>query len=211
MKVVTVNGSSRKNGNTALALDVVSETLNRNGISTERIEIGAAALHGCLGCGSCRQNPNRRCIQNDDPLNGWLETMFSADGLVLGSPVYYAGVNGSLKAFLDRAFFVASANGGLFRHKVGAGIVAVRRAGAATALDQLNKFFGISEMFIPGSNYWSMVYGMAPGEVAGDCEGMQCLRVLAANLAWLLKIIDNCRNTLPPPEFQKKVMTNFIR
>ncbi|MDR1519891.1 MAG: flavodoxin family protein [Planctomycetota bacterium] len=209
MKVVAINGSSRKNGNTASALDAASAVLEEEGIRTARIEIGSLAFHGCIGCGTCRSKQNRRCRLDGDELNSNLETLFAADGILLGSPVYYAGINGALKSFLDRAFFVAGANGGLFRHKVGAALVAVRRGGAATALDQLNKYLGICEMFIPTGNYWSMVYGQAPGEAARDDEGMQCVRVLAANMAWLLKSVAAGRGSLPPP--QTKAMMNFIR
>ena len=141
-------------------------------------------------------------------VNRNLETLFTADGLLVGSPVYYAGVNGALKCFLDRAFFVAGANGGLFRHKVGAGVVAVRRGGEIAAWDQLNKYFAISEMFIPSGNYWNMVFGLEPGEARRDPEGMQTLRVLGANMAWLLKNL--AAGAAAPPPATDKVMTNFI-
>lgn len=211
MKVIAVNGSSQTGGNTALALKTAMETLNAEGIQTDLIEIGRRPIHGCTGCGVCFEKENRRCVFTDDEVNGWLEKMFDADGILLGSPVYYAGINGALKSFLDRAFFVAAANGALFRHKVGAGIVAVRRAGSTSALEQMNKFFLISEMFMPSSTYWNMIYGLDPGEAAQDAEGMETVRVLAKNMAWLLKLIEHGRTAIPPPPFIDKTFTNFIR
>lgn len=211
MKIVTINGSPRNNGNTAYTLDVASSVFKDEGIVTERIDIGVRAIRGCAGCRLCRQRLDRSCIANDDAVNSHLETLFAADGLLISSPVYYAGINGALKSFLDRAFYVAGANGGLFRHKVGAGLVAVRRAGATTALEQINKYLTISEMFVPTGSYWAMVYGMTPGEAARDEEGIQTVRALAANMAWLLKALDAARKTTPPPAVQKKVMMNFIR
>ncbi|MCC8180216.1 MAG: flavodoxin family protein, partial [Planctomycetes bacterium] len=191
MKVVTINGSAKPKGNTALALDRVSAVLNAQGIETERIEIGKDAMHGCIACGMCAQKRNRRCVFDDDLLNKVIDTMIEADGMVIGSPVHYAGIGGALKSFLDRAFFVASASGALFRHKIGAGVVAVRRGGEIAAFDQLNKYFTISEMFVPSSTYWNMVFGMAPGEAAGDGEGMQTMDILGQNMAWLLKARAN--------------------
>ena len=211
MKVVALNGSANKSGNTALALAAASKPLEEQGIAVERIDIGSAALHGCVGCGLCRQRRNRECRFTDDPANGWMQKLFEADGILLGAPVYFAGVNGAAKSFLDRAFFVAGANGSLFRHKVGAGVVAVRRAGALTAIDQLNKYFTIAEMIVPGSNYWNLAFGMTQGEAAEDAEGMQTMRILGANMAWLLKIIELGKKTLPPPAFQEKERMNFIR
>lgn len=209
MKVIAINGSAKADGNTAVALDAVCRALGENGVETERIEIGREAMHGCVGCGACGRNRNRRCIFDDDPLNGMLEKMFSADGMVVGSPVYYAGINGALKSFLDRAFYVASANGSLFRHKVGAGVVAVRRGGEVTAWDQLNKYFTISEMFVPSGHYWNMVFGAKPGEALQDCEGLQCLELLGANMAWLLKAAASGKSELPPA--QEKKFMNFMR
>ncbi|MDL2227155.1 flavodoxin family protein [Deltaproteobacteria bacterium OttesenSCG-928-M10] len=212
MKVLLINGSSKTKGNTALALDTAAMVFADNKIETDRIDIGKAAIHGCVGCGACFQKQNRRCVQfTDDPVNEWLEKILTADGLMIGSPVYYAGINGALKALLDRAFFVAAGNGGLMRHKVGAAVTAVRRAGSLPALEQIHKYFSISEMFMPSGNYWPQVFGLAPGEGAGDDEGLQCVGVLAANMAWLMKLMDYGREALPPPAAQNKVKTNFIR
>jgi len=209
MNVVMINGSPKEQGNTAFALSTVAKVLEEQGIRTERINIGRDPLHGCIGCGTCAKQQNRQCRFTDDPVNGWLQTMLGADGLVIGSPVYYAGINGALKAFLDRAFFVATANGRLFRHKAGAGVVAVRRAGSVTAFEQLNKYFSISEMFIPTGNYWNEIHGRLPGEADGDEEGKQSLRVLGANMAWLLKLIEHGKNAVPAPAMEEKIMTNL--
>jgi multimeric flavodoxin WrbA len=209
MKVIALNGSPNLNGNTATALDRVCGALQKNGIETERVEIGKKAIHGCVGCGVCWEKQNRRCVYNDDVLNEVVDKLLDADGLLVGSPVYYAGINGALKCFLDRVFYLGSANGSAFRHKVGAGIVAVRRGGEVTAWDQLNKYFTISEMFVPSGHYWNMVFGAEPGEAAQDAEGMQCMEVLGNNMAWLLRAAEKEKASLPK-EVEKEY-TNFIR
>ncbi len=212
MKVLLINGSARVKGNTALALDAAAEVFQAQGLATEKIEVGGELVHGCVGCFGCVKKRNRQCVRfPDDPVNGWIEKMVGADGFFIGTPVYYAGLNGTLKAFLDRAFFAATAGGFPFRHKVGAAMAAVRRAGSLPAVEQINKYFTISEMFVSSSNYWNMVYGMEPGEAARDEEGLQCVRVLAANMAWLLKLMEHGRAAVPPPPLDKKVFTNFIR
>ena len=212
MKVLLINGSSRTNGNTALALDLAGKVLSEQGIETDKIDIGTKALHGCIGCGGCARKQNRTCASfDDDPVNGWIQTMLQADGFIIGSPVYYSGINGALKSFLDRAFFVASVNGALFRHKVGAAICAVRRAGSLPAIEQINKYFSISEMFMPSGNYWPMIFGLDKGEAEGDGEGRGTVECLSANMAWLLKLIEHGRQAVPPPPTPQKVFTNFIR
>ncbi len=211
MNVITINGSSKKDGNTAIALDTVSEALKAEGISTKRIEIGSKAIHGCIGCGRCGREQDRRCVFGDDILNHSLDDLFAADGVVVGSPVYYAGINGAVKCFLDRAFYVGAANGHLFRHKVGAGVVAVRRGGETTAWDQLNKYFTISEMYVPSGHYWNMLFGTAPGEGRQDAEGLQTMQLLGRNMAWLLKAIDQSKTAMPLPPQVDKTYTNFIR
>lgn len=209
MNVILLNGSPNANGNTATALNAVGEVLRGQGVETETIHLGTAAIHGCSGCGVCFEKANRHCVFNDDVVNKHLDALFAADGLVVGSPVYYAGINGTLKCFLDRAFFVGMANGGLFRHKVGAGIVAVRRGGEIAAWEQLNKYFTISEMFMPSGNYWNMVFGQKPGEAEQDVEGMDTMRVLGENMAWLLKNVEVNKATLPPAK--ERARMNFIR
>ncbi len=209
MNVIAINGSPNPHGNTATALNTVCAALEKHGIATERVEIGKNALHGCIGCGRCWDTQDRRCVFNDDLLNAVIDKMLDADGLLVGSPTYYAGINGALKCLLDRAFYLGSANGSAFRHKVGAGIVAVRRGGEVTAWDQLNKYFTISEMFVPSGHYWNMVFGTEPGEAAQDGEGMQCMQVLGENMAWLLKAVANGKDSLPAAV--EKEFTNFIR
>ena len=189
MKVVAINGSPNKKGNTAYALNTVIEVLEQEGVQTQLLHIGKDPIHGCIGCGVCMQKVNRQCRFTEDCTNEYIEAMAQADGILLGSPVYYAGVAGSMKAFLDRAFLVSMANNGLFRLKAGAAVAAVRRAGSVITVDQLNKYFSISEMIMPTSNYWNEIHGMMPGEAAQDAEGVQCMRVLGANMAWLLKKI----------------------
>jgi multimeric flavodoxin WrbA len=210
MKVIAVNGSPRQEGNTALALNTVLRALEENGIGTELIHIGKEAIRGCTGCYVCMRKPGGRCRFTDDCVNDCITRMAEADGILLGAPVYYAGMAGTMKAFLDRVFFVA-ATGGLFRLKVGAGVAAVRRAGSVTTVDQLQKYLTISEMIIPGSTYWPMVHGLMPGEAEQDAEGLMCMRVLGANMAWLLRLMEHGREAVPPPAPAPVVRTNFIR
>ncbi|MDR2054738.1 MAG: flavodoxin family protein [Desulfovibrio sp.] len=210
MKVVAINGSPRQAGNTALALNTALSALEENGIGTELIHIGKEAIRGCVGCYACMRKPGGQCRFADDCVNDCIARMAEADGILLGAPVYYAGMAGTMKAFLDRTFFVA-AGSGLFRLKVGAGVAAVRRAGSVTTVDQLQKYLTISEMVIPGGTYWPMVHGLLPGEAEQDAEGLQCMRVLGANMAWLLKLMAYGREAVPPPAPAAKVMTNFIR
>ena len=208
MKVLAINGSPKSNGNTALALQMVLKELESEGIETEMITIGQKEIRGCIGCGWCGAQQKKRCVF-DDEVNLLLPKIIEADGLLLGSPVYYAGINGSIKSFLDRVFFVAGNNGSLMRHKVGAGIVAVRRSGGSTAFDQLNKYFLISEMVVVGSCYWSIIHGLMPGEASQDEEGLSVMRALGRNMAWVLHSLD--RNNAERPQAEKRIMTNFVR
>lgn len=211
MNVAVINGSPRENGNTAAALNAVCEALNANGVATVRIEVGRSAVRGCIGCNACAKKRNRRCIFDDDGLNGHLDAIYNADGLLVGSPVYYSGITGQLKCMLDRVFIVARANGELLRHKVGAGVVAARRGGEIAAWDQLNKYFGITEMFIPSGDYWNMVFGREPGEAKLDAEGMHVMRTVGENMAWLLHAVAETQKGRPLPEKLEKPRTNFIR
>lgn len=212
MKVLLINGSPHHSGNTAVALDLAGQVLAEQGIETEKIDIGTQAIHGCIACGGCGRKQNQTCVSfTDDPVNGWIQSMIKADGFIIGSPVYYSGINGTLKSMLDRAFFVSSANGGLFRHKVGAAVCAVRRAGSLPAIEQINKYFSITEMFMPSGNYWPMIFGLAKGEASGDHEGQGTVKAMVANMAWLLKLIEHGRAAVPPPPPEEKVFTNFIR
>ncbi len=186
MRVIAFNGSARKDGNTAILLRYVLEELEREGIQTELIQLSGAKIHGCLACRTCFSRKDRRCAQKDDMGNVFIEKMEAADGILLGSPTYVADISPEIKALIDRACMVARANDGLLRRKVGAAVVAVRRAGAIHAFDALNHFFLITEMIIPGSSYWNIGIGREKGEVEKDAEGIQTMRTLGHNMAWLL-------------------------
>lgn len=208
MKVIAINGSPKAEGNTFHALQLVCNELEKQGIETEIIHIGNKNIRGCIACGACAKNLNERCIIDDD-VNEIIQKMKVADGILIGSPVYYASIAGTMKCFLDRAFYTASANGGLFRHKVGASVVAVRRSGEVATFDHLNHYFTIGEMFSASSNYWSVIHGRMPGEVLQDEEGVQTMRVLGKNMVFLLDSIAQNKQNLP--EKEAKIMTNFIR
>jgi multimeric flavodoxin WrbA len=187
MKVVAFNGSARRGGNTAILLGHVLGELAKEGIETELVELAGATIHGCLACRKCSVRKDRRCSQTGDMGNVYIDKMAAADGILLGSPTYVADISPEIKALIDRACLVARANGSMFRRKVGAAVVAVRRAGAIHAFDALNHFFLISEMIIPGSSYWNIGIGREPGEVEKDEEGIQTMRTLGRNMAWLMK------------------------
>ncbi|WP_129128067.1 flavodoxin family protein [Geomonas oryzae] len=211
MKVVAFNGSPNKEGNTYHAIKLVADELAKDGIETEIVHVGNKAIRGCIACYQCAKNQDERCAIKDDEVNEYVQKMKDADGIILGSPVHYSGVGGTMKSFMDRAFFVAGVNGGLLRHKVGAAVVAVRRSGGVTTFDQLNHFLNYSEMLLPTSNYWNVIHGRAPGEALQDGEGVQIMRVLAKNMVWLLKLVENGKGVVPEPEQEAKVFTNFIR
>ena len=211
MKTVAFNGSPNKNGNTYHALSMVCEELNKEGIETEIIHVGNKPIRGCLACGQCFKKKNEQCVQTDDPLNEWIQTMKSADGLLFGSPVHFAAIGGTMKSFLDRAFYVTGVNNGMLRHKVGAAVVAVRRSGGLPAFNQLNNFICYSEMLVPTSNYWNVIHGTKPGEATKDEEGVQIMRTLGKNMAWLMKLVEHGKDTIAPPDRENKVYMNFIR
>jgi multimeric flavodoxin WrbA len=190
-KVVALNGSARKGGNTAILLRYVLKELEKEGIETELIELSGARIHGCLACRKCSSKKNRQCSQTGDMGNFYIGKMEEADGILLGSPTYVADISPEIKALMDRACLVSKANGGMFRRKVGAAVVAVRRAGAIHAFDALNHFFLISEMIVPGSSYWNIGYGLESGDVEKDEEGIQTMKTLGQNMAWLLKKLKN--------------------
>jgi multimeric flavodoxin WrbA len=189
MKVVAFNGSARKDGNTAILIRTVFEELEKKGIETELVQLSGKKIRGCIACGKCFANKDTRCAIKGDIVNECLEKMVDADGIILGSPTYFADVSSEMKALIDRSGYVAIANGGMFRRKVGAAVVAVRRGGAIHAFDSINHFFFISQMIVPGSSYWNIGIGRAPGEVSNDEEGLTTMRNLGANMAWLLKKI----------------------
>lgn len=211
MKVAAFNGSPNKNGNTYHAIRMVADALEKEGIATEIIHVGNKAVRGCLACGQCVKKKNEQCIQSEDPVNEWIQKMKEADGLIFGSPVHFAAMAGTMKSFMDRAFYVAGVNNGLLRHKVGASVVAVRRSGGLPAFNQLNNFIVYSEMLMPASNYWNVIHGTRPGEAVKDEEGAQIMRTLGNNMAWLMKLVEHGKATIAPPERENKIYMNFIR
>jgi len=187
MKVVAFNGSARKEGNTAMLIGIVFEELKKEGIATELVELAGKDMHGCIACYGCFGNQDQRCSVDKDYVNECIGKMLEADGIILGSPTYFSDVTAELKALIDRSGLVAKANADMFSRKVGAAVVAVRRGGSIHAFDTINHFFTISQMIIPGSNYWNMGIGLEKGDVDNDEEGKQTMRVLGQNMAWLLK------------------------
>ena len=211
MNVIAFNGSPNKEGNTWHALKMVAAELQKEGIETEIIHVGNKVIRGCTACGQCAKNKNEQCVLPGDEVNGWIQKMKHADGIILSSPVHYAAMAGTMKSFLDRAFYVSGANGGMMRHKVGASVVAVRRSGGLPTFEQLNNYLLYSEMLLPTSNYWNVIHGARPGEVTQDEEGVQIMRVLGKNMAWLMKLVEQGKGTVTPPEREKKIYMNFIR
>ncbi|MDD2716500.1 MAG: flavodoxin family protein [Candidatus Wallbacteria bacterium] len=189
MKVIAFNGSARKNGNTTLLIRRVFIELEKEGISTELIELSGELIHPCRACSMCGKNKNGKCVNTDDGINKYIGMMREADGIILGSPVYFSDVTSTMKAFIDRTGYVSRSNGGLYTRKIGAAVTAVRRAGATHAFSSLNFFFFINEMIVPGSSYWNLGIGRAIGEVEKDEEGMKTMENLGLNMAWLLKKI----------------------
>lgn len=211
MKVVAFNGSPRKDGNTSILIDTVFAELEKRGIQTQKIHVGAKQLQGCIGCLKCWEKKDGCCVLKNDQCNEWLEVMRSADGIILGSPVYCAGLSAQIKAFIDRASMVACANDDMLQRKLGASVVAVRRAGSVQVFSMLNSFFTITQMITVGSTYWNMGFGQAKGEVLQDHEGLQTMRNLAINMVWLLECIDKSRHLVSVPKAKREVTTNFIR
>ena len=187
MKVIAINGSARKDGNTAILINHVLRKLQKEGVDTELIQLSGKRIRGCAACYQCMENKDRQCSIKDDILNECLDKMIRADGIILGSPTYFTDVSAEMKALIDRTGLVSKANGDLFKRKVGAAVIAVRRAGSIHAFDTINHFFLITQMIVPGSRYWNMGFGLEKGEVEKDEEGIQIMEVLGENMAWLLK------------------------
>jgi len=187
MKVVAFNGSARKDGNTAILVKQVFSELENEGIETELIQMAGQTIRGCTACGQCFKKKDQRCVVDNDIANACIEKMLAADGIILASPTYFADVSAEMKALIDRAGFVARGNDDMFRRKIGAAVVAVRRGGAIHVFDSINHFFLLSQMVIPGSIYWNMGFGLSKGDVEQDEEGLQTMQVLGQNMAWLLK------------------------
>ena len=189
MKVVAFNGSARADGNTAILIRRVLAVLESGGIETELIQLAGEQIRGCTACGVCYKVKNKQCKIVNDNVNLYIEKMAQADGIILGSPTYFSMMSSEMKALIDRAGFVGRANGGMFKRKVGAAVVAVRRAGGIPTFDAINHFFLISEMIIPGSSYWNVGIGLNKGDVEKDEEGLKTMEDLGRNMAWLLKKI----------------------
>lgn len=188
MKVVAFNGSPRRAGNTAQALDMVLAELAAEGIETEVVQLGGTKVFGCLACGKCAQNQDNRCTRQDDEMNSHIAKIMEADGIIIGSPTYFSNVSSEVKALIDRCGYVNKANGGrILKRKVGAAVVSVRRAGSNFVYSAINFFFGLSEMIVPGSSYWNMTLSRDPGDILKDQEGIQTFQTLGRNMAWLLK------------------------
>ncbi len=209
MKVLLVNGSPHEKGCTYTALCEAAKSLNDAGIHTDFFWIGNKPIAGCIGCGGCRKSGQNRCVFGGDRVTEFIDICDGYDGFVFGSPVHYASVGGAMVCFMDRVFYSAGAR---LRSKPGCAVVSARRAGTTAALDELNKYFTIAGMPIPTSQYWPMVHGNTPAEVAEDLEGLQTVRILGENMAWLLKCIEAGRAAgIEPPEKQRKINTNFVR
>lgn len=210
MKVLLINGSPHENGCTFTALCEVEKALHEEGIETELFQLGSEAVRGCTGCGACFKLKKNRCVHDDDAVNRCLEKCETADGFVFGSPVHYASAGGNITSLMDRMFYSGSR---LMRGKPACAVVSARRAGTTAALDQLQKYFIISGMPIAASQYWPMVHGNTPEEVKQDEEGLQVMRHLGRNLAWMVKSFALAKEhgILPPALEKEKKRTNFIR
>lgn len=205
MKVVAINGSPRPKGNTFQAIQAVLDVIEYAGIETEVLQIGGRDIRGCTACGGCSGG---MCVFADEAFRSWTRTLEDADGILLACPVYYAGIPGTMKAFLDRIFYQS---GGRFRLKVGASIAVLRRSGGVATFDQLNHYLLISEMIVAPSFYWNVAHGRQPGEVQEDLEALSVLQNLGQNMAYLLEMQNRTRAELPPPAPVARAWTNFIR
>ncbi len=206
MKVLMLNGSSHINGTTMAALTEVGKALQEDGIEYEIFQIGGGPVADCLGCGQCTESG---CIFSDDAVNAFVAKAKEADGYIFGTPVYYAHPSGRIQSFLDRVFY---SSGKHFAHKPGASVAVARRGGTATTFDVLNKYFGITQMITVGSTYWNQVHGRNAEDAAKDLEGMQTMRNLGHNMAWVLKCLEAGKEKgLVPPTADRSNQTNFIR
>jgi len=209
MKVIAINGSPRKDGNTAKALEMMSQELSLHGIETEVAHIGGELIHGCIGCGHCYKSENSSCVFNDDPVNEVTAKMREADGYILGSPTYFAGIAGAMKCFLDRAFY--SSYNGKLRHKAATVVAVARRSGGVEVVNQLKHYLTLSEALIAPSQYWQVAHGAVPGDVEQDDEGMTIIKENAKALAWVMIMSKATKDSVASPNFVKRPRTNFIR
>lgn len=206
MKVLLVNGSPQQFGCTYTALKEIADTLEVEGVESEIMWLGKDAVNDCINCGACAKLRKNRCVFDNDIVNRLLEKAEECDGFVFGSPVYYGHADGRILSVLDRVFFSGNR---VFKHKVGAVVVSARRAGTTCAIDDLMKYLTISQMFVVSSQYWNMVHGFTPEDVKQDGEGLQTMRVLGRNMAYLLKCLEAGKD-IPKPQTEKRIMTNFI-
>lgn len=206
MKVLLVNGSPQQLGCTYTALKEIADTLEAEGVESEIMWLGKDAVNDCINCGACAKLRKNRCVFDNDIVNRLLEKAEECDGFVFGSPVYYGHADGRILSVLDRVFFSGNR---VFKHKVGAVVVSARRAGTTCAIDDLMKYLTISQMFVVSSQYWNMVHGFTPEDVKQDGEGLQTMRVLGRNMAYLLKCLEAGKD-IPKPQTEKRIMTNFI-
>lgn len=207
MKVVAINGSPRKGGNTEQCLNIIGDELKKDGIELEIVQIGQESIHGCIACYHCLSTGSGYCVQKDKA-NEWIDKMVEADGIILASPVYYGGIAGTMKCFLDRAFLCS---GNKLHHKVGAAITTLRRSGGLETFQQLNAYLNTMEMIMPSSDYWAAVHGLEINEVQKDTEGLEVMAKLGRNMAWIMKVINAAKGTIDPPVTKPRTMTNFIR
>ena len=205
MKVVAFNGSPRKDGNTSFLIKRIFKSLESKGFETELVQLAGETIHGCTACRKCFKTKNQRCVIESDKINEYVKKMAEADGIILGSPVYFSMMTPEMKALIDRAGYVARANPSMLRRKVGAAIVAVRRAGGIPTFDAINHFFLINEMIIPGSSYWNIGLGRKKGEVEKDAEGLETMDDLAKNMAWLIKKLKSQRPQKQPASKKKEL------
>lgn len=191
MKLLAITGSARKDGNTADLAKIVFGEVEKEGVETELVDLAGKNLKGCMACYKCFENKDKSCIIKDDEVNELIKKMDEADAVIIGSPTYFANVSTNIKALIDRAGLVGIANGYLYKRKIGAAVVAVRRAGSVNVFDAINKFFFINQMIVPGSVYWNLGIGLKPGEVNGDEEGVRTMKTLGQNMAWLMNKIGS--------------------
>jgi multimeric flavodoxin WrbA len=208
MKVLLINGSPNEKGCTYTALEEITKEFVKEGIEYELVQIGKEAIKGCSACSACRKTQKGHCVFGDDLVNKVIDKLKESDALIVGSPVYYAGISGRVKALMDRVFYA----GGDYANKLAAAVVSCRRGGASAAFDQMNHYFTISSMHIVSSQYWNQVHGKTPDDVKQDLEGLQTMRTLGKNMAWLLKCIElGNKNHIAKPEYEERTPTNFIR
>lgn len=208
MKVVAINGSPRKDGNTASLLEIMAKELKLQGITVETLHVGGGTLRGCTACGYCKRSERNLCVFGDDMVNSSAAKMREADGIVLAAPAYYAGIPGTMKSFLDRVFFSSAR---YFKYKVGTAVTTARRTGGLDVLHQLQNYFSLAQTVTPPSQYWTVAYGLEKKEVFQDSEGIQTIRRNARSMAWLLEVIAAGRERVPLPTEEDRLMTNFIR